>query len=84
MPASETVAELRAHFPLGGPKYAFVCDEGGAYLGTIETIEAHSPAYDGTAEETPALELIHGEPRVLTPGENIHTALAMFAKTSPR
>ena len=81
VPASETVAELRAHFPLGGPKYAFVCDEGGAYLGTIETIEAHSPAYEGTAEETPALELIHGEPRVLTPGENIHTALAMFAKT---
>jgi chloride channel protein, CIC family len=81
VPASETVAELRAHFPLGGPKYAFVCDEGGAYLGTIETIEAHSPAYDGTAEQTPASELIHGEPRVLTPGENIHTALAVFAKT---
>jgi CIC family chloride channel protein len=81
VPASETVARLRAHFPLGGPKYAFVCDEGGAYLGTIETIEAHSSAYDGTAEQTPALELIHDEPRVLTPSENIHAGLAMFAKT---
>ena len=81
VPASETVAELRTHFPVGGPKYAFVCDEGGAYLGTIETVEAHSPAYDGTAEQTAALELIHDEPHVLTPGENIHVALALFAKT---
>ncbi len=82
VPASETVAQLREHFPLGGPKYAFVCDEGGAYLGTIETVEAHSPAYDGTAENTAALDLIHNEPRVLTPGENIHAALAMFTKTA--
>ena len=82
VPASETVAQLREHFPLGGPKYAFVCDEGGAYLGTIETVEAHSPAYDGTAENTAAADLIHDEPRVLTPGENIHAALAMFTKTA--
>ncbi len=82
VPASETIAELRQHFPLGGPKYAFVCSEGGAYLGTIETVEAHSPAYDGTAEQTAAADLIHGEPRVLTPGDDIHTALAMFTKTA--
>ena len=48
VPASETVAELRAHFPLGGPKHAFVLNEAGVYLGTIETIEAHSTAYDAT------------------------------------
>jgi chloride channel protein, CIC family len=81
VPASETVAELRAHFPLGGPKHAFVLNEAGVYLGTIETIEAHSTAYDATAHEMMAADLIHGEPRVLAPGENIHTALAMFTKT---
>ena len=81
VPASETVAQLREHFPLGGPKYAFACNEGGAYLGTIETVEAHSPAYDGIAEETAVVDLIRDEPRVLTPGENIHAALALFTKT---
>ncbi len=82
VPASDTIAELREHFPLGGPKYAFVLNEGGVYLGTIETIEAHSAAYDATAEEMRAVDLIHSEPRVLTPGENIHIALVMFTKTA--
>ncbi|MGO9544988.1 MAG: chloride channel protein [Rhodomicrobium sp.] len=81
VPASETVAELRQHFPLGGPKHAFVVNEGGVYLGTIETIEAHSDAYDATAHEARAIDLIHNEPRTLTPDENIHAALQMFTKT---
>lgn len=82
VPASETIAQLREHFPLGGPKHAFVCDEGGVYLGTIETIEAHSTAYDALAQKMTAADLIHDEPRVLTPGENIHAALSMFTKTA--
>ncbi len=82
VPASETVAQLREHFPLGGPKHAFVCNEGGVYLGTIETVEAHSSAYDAQADEMTAAELIHSEPQVLTPGENIHAALTMFTKTA--
>ncbi len=82
VPASETIAQLREHFPLGGPKHAFVCNEGGVYLGTIETVEAHSSAYDAQANEMTAAELIHSEPRVLTPGENIHAALSMFTKTA--
>jgi len=82
VPASETVAQLREHFPLGGPKHAFVCNEGGVYLGTIETIEAHSSAYDAEAQKMTAADLIHDEPRVLTPGENIHAALSMFTKTA--
>ncbi len=82
IPASETVAKLREHFPLGGPKYAFVLNDGGAYLGTIETVEAHSTAYDSTADEVTAVDLIHDEPRVLTPAENIQSALVMFTKTA--
>jgi len=82
VPASETIAQLREHFPLGGPKYAFVCNEGGVYLGTIETVEAHSSAYDDIAQTMTAADLIHDEPRALTPGENIHAALSMFTKTA--
>ncbi|MGA7328758.1 MAG: chloride channel protein [Rhodomicrobium sp.] len=81
VPASETIAELRQHFPLGGPKYAFAVDEAGAYIGTIETIEAHSTAYDGKTEQLTAADLIHQEPHVLTPAENIQTAILMFTKT---
>lgn len=82
VPASETVAQIREHFPLGGPKYAFVCNEGGVYLGTIETVDAHSTAYDATAGTMTAADLVHDEPRHLTPGENIHAALAMFTKSA--
>jgi len=80
--APETVAELRRRFPLGGPKYAFVLDEGGAYLGTIDTIEAHSTAYDESAEAMTAAGLIHGEPRVLTPQDDIRTVILLFRKTA--
>ena len=82
VPASETIAELREHFPLGGPKYAFVVDGQGAYLGTIETIEAHSTAYDAKAAEETAAALIHDEPLVLTPEQNIHVALLLFTRTA--
>lgn len=82
VPASETITQLREHFPLGGPKYAFVCNEGGAYLGMIETVEAHSPAYDATAETATAADLIHDEPGALTPGQNIHAAISTFQKTA--
>lgn len=82
VPASETIAQLREHFPLGGPKHAFVCNEGGVYLGTIETVEAHSTAYDALAQTTTAADLIHSEPRSLTPGVNIHEALNMFTNTA--
>jgi len=52
VPASETIAALREHFPLGGPKYAFVLNGRRAYIGTIETVEAHSSTYDAAAETT--------------------------------
>ena len=81
VPASETIAQLREHFPLGGPKYAFVLNEGGVYLGTIETVEVHSAAYDANARDVRAADLIREEPRVLTPEENIHAALLAFSKT---
>jgi chloride channel protein, CIC family len=81
VPATETVAELRTHFPLGGPKYAFVLNEGGAYVGTIETIDAHSSSYDATVDEVTAADLIHNEPLVLTPAENIQAAILAFSKT---
>jgi chloride channel protein, CIC family len=82
IPATETVAQVREHLPLGGPKYAFVVNDAGSYIGTIETVEAHSSAYDSTADEVRAEALIHDEPRVLTPRENIHSAILMFTKTA--
>lgn len=83
VPASETVAHLRKHFPLGGPKYAFVLDEGGSYLGTIETIEAHSSSYDAVADAATAETLIHEAPLLyLTPADTIHSAILMFAETT--
>ncbi len=82
VPASETIAELREHFPLGGPKYAFVLNERGAYIGRIDTVEAHSSAYDGDADDTRADALIHDDPYVLTTQENIHSAVQMFTKTA--
>jgi len=82
VPASETIAELREHFPLGGPKYAFVLNDRGAYIGMIETVEAHSPAFDEVADGTPAEALIHEEPHFLTAQENIHSAIQMFTKTA--
>ncbi len=82
VPASETIAELREHFPLGGPKYAFVLNDRGAYIGMIETVEAHSPAFDDVADGTPAEALIHDEPHFLTAQQNIHSAIQMFTKTA--
>ncbi len=82
VPASETIAELREHFPLGGPKYAFVLNDRGAYIGMIETVEAHSSSYDEAAGSTTAEALIHDEPHVLTAQENIHSAIQMFTKTA--
>ncbi len=82
VPASETIAELRDHFPLGGPKYAFVLNDRGGYIGMIETVEAHSSAYDEAAGSTTAEALIHDEPHVLTAQENIHSAIQMFTKTA--
>ncbi len=82
VPASETVAELREHFPLGGPKYAFVLNDRGGYIGMIETVEAHSSTYDEVADATAAEALIHEEPHVLTAQENIHSAIQMFTKTA--
>ena len=82
VPASETIVALREHFPLGGPKYAFVLNGRGAYIGTIETVEAHSSTYDAEAETTSAQALIHDEPHFLTAQENIHSAIKMFTKTA--
>ena len=82
VPASETIAELRDHFPLGGPKYAFVLNDSGGYIGMIETVEAHSSAYDEVAGSTTVEALIHDEPHVLTVQENIHSAIQMFTKTA--
>jgi chloride channel protein, CIC family len=79
--ASETVAELRERFPLGGPKYVFVLNQGGDYAGMIETVELYSSNYEGDAALTPAEALIHGEPHALTPKENIQAAIRMFEKT---
>ena len=82
VPASETISEVRERFPLGGPKYAFVLNGQGAYIGMIETVEAHSSAYDEASDITTAEALIHDEPHVLTAQENIHTAVHMFTKTA--
>ena len=82
VPASETIAELRDHFPLGGPKYAFVLNDRGGYIGMIETVEAHSSTYDEAADSMTAEALIHDEPHVLTAQENIHSAIQMFTKTA--
>jgi CIC family chloride channel protein len=82
VPASDTIAALREHFPLGGPKYAFVLNNRGTYIGMIETVEAHSPAYDEDAGSTTAEALIHNEPHVLTAQENIHSAIQMFTRTA--
>ena len=75
VPASETIAELREHFPLGGPKYALVLNGRGAYIGMIETVEAHSATYDEEANSTTAEALINDEPHFLTAQENIHSAI---------
>ena len=82
VPAVETIAELRERFPLGGPKYAFVLNDQGAYLGMIETVEAHSSTYDEAVDSTTAVALIHDEPHFLTAQENIYSAVQMFTKTA--
>jgi CIC family chloride channel protein len=81
VPASETIAELRERFPLGGPKYAFVLDRG-AYAGMIETVEAHLPKYDEAAGSMTAEALIGDGPYALYPQQNIHSAIQMFTKTA--
>lgn len=82
VPASTTISALRKQFPLGGPKYAFVANDDGVFIGTIETIEAHSSDFDDAADETTVTALIHTEPDVLTRAENIHAAIAMFSKAA--
>lgn len=78
IPATATIAELRAAFPLGGAKRAFVVEPGGRYLGMIDVIEAHGAEVDAMAEAAPVTALLRGPPVYLTPETNIRTALLRF------
>jgi CIC family chloride channel protein len=82
VPASETIASLREKFPVGGPKYAFVVDDNGAYAGTIETLEAHAAKFEAEAGQETVDTLIHTEPVALTEKEDIRSAMLLFRKTA--
>jgi CIC family chloride channel protein len=75
------LSAVRAQFPLGGTKRAFLIDKDGNYAGMILTADAHSPDLGEKLSTMTAGDLRHGESEFLLPYQSVRTALDRFAKT---
>jgi CIC family chloride channel protein len=77
-----SVAELRARFPLGGQKRAFVVGANGEYLGLLDMIEVHAPDLDAAASAArSAGDLARHASDFLLPRDNLKVALERFSDT---
>jgi CIC family chloride channel protein len=74
------LAELRARFPLGGTKRAFVVGANGEYVGLLDLIEVHAPDLDAKSEQLRAGDLAHHPSDFLLPQENLKLALTRFTE----
>lgn len=74
------LAELRAQFPLGGTKWAFLLDKNGNYAGMVLTADAHNPDLDEKLPTMTAGDLRQGESQFLLAHQNVRAALIAFAK----
>jgi CIC family chloride channel protein len=79
-PENLPLAELRAQFPLGGTKRAFLLDAEGNYAGMILTADAHNPDLDEKLAGMTARDLRQGETQFLLAHQNVRVALDRFAK----
>ena len=78
VPADMSLAELRAHLPLGQNKRVFVVDDTGRFLGIGDLAEAHATDLDQKLDTLTAGSLVHGGPEFIAPETNIRTALGRF------
>ncbi|HVA14717.1 MAG TPA: chloride channel protein [Stellaceae bacterium] len=79
--ATLPLSALRAQFPLGGTKRAFLLDQDGNYAGMILTADAHNPDLGEKLSNLTAGDLKLGASEFLLPYQSIRTALDRFAKT---
>jgi CIC family chloride channel protein len=79
-PENLPLAELRAQFPLGGTKRAFLLDAEGNYAGMILTADTHNPDLDEKLAGMTARDLRQGETQFLLAHQNVRVALDRFAK----
>lgn len=72
LPASASLAEFRAAFPLGGPHFVVLVDPHGRYAGLVSTPEAHAHG------EGPVEAIARAPSASLHPDDNVRDAMAMF------
>ena len=72
---------LRAQFPLGGTRRAFLVDPSGHYAGMVLIADAYNPDLGEKLATMTAGDLRQGETEFLLPDQSIRTALDRFAKT---
>jgi CIC family chloride channel protein len=75
VPASMTLAEFCARYPLGSGNRVIATDAAGAYAGIVWVADAHA-APPGTTRLT---QLLHHEGAVLIPGMSVKEAVQLFA-----
>ena len=78
VPHTTPLATLREILPLGSVAQAFVVDEEGRYLGSVDVAAAHDRELDEAVGLIVAAEMTHGKDWVLTKSDSIRTALARF------
>jgi len=79
VPEDMPLAALRAAFPLGGTKRAFLHDKEGHYAGMILTADAHNHDLDDKLAAMTAKDLRQGETNFLLPQQSVRSALTLFA-----
>lgn len=75
---SVTLAEFVEHFPLGSGGSAFVVDEAGRYVGSLDVAKVHELLGTGSDRQKPVGSLIAGEPHILLPGTSVRAAIDIF------
>jgi CIC family chloride channel protein len=78
VPRSMPLAELRRQFPITESRRIFVVNEGGAYEGHVDLVEAHAVEMGEEAGNATVAELAHGTAHFLTPSQPVRHALDIF------
>ncbi len=77
-PQTQSLAAFRKAVPLGSASRAFVVDEEGRYLGSIDVAAAHDRDLDDAAEQMAIGEMTQGREWALTVADSIRAALSRF------
>lgn len=80
--SSVSLEKLRMDMPPGSARRVFVTDDLGLYLGMADVAELHAHALDNKAAILHASDLIRDGGSFLVPGQDIRSALDLFASSA--